>query len=423
MSVYPRYITAFNATSLTYKGSDFIQTYNGYRACKIESLNQNYARVVFAERIDDWKNAKINIICQLSDGYIIPLKFTYTDKYKVRIEHLQNYLCATKDGKQEASGVAEKKITEKEVKIDSFADIYSPTTDELKNFLGFKDLRVIGKFGAPDLEKTVVSFADDIYTIKLSYAYAAVKVQQADGSYEEVKVPMSSYAEWTNSFGKDWSVLFLNTAEKVIFTDTASVKPENVYGYFFVSVFKEKVKNLDMLFAGYASDGCKTFYQYEEVKGSAFYKFMGNNPYLLPVVGGAVGGITGLILGHPIKGTAGGAAVGAGVYYSIMSISEMANDENGTYYSYFSFLDGTSELPYASNSRAGGFDDNDSAAKNTAEKIVDEVKDFFKNLWNSDNAITRFLKIVLGLFALYVIFSIVLKIIATIINFFRRLKK
>ena len=106
-----------------------------------------------------------------------------------------------------------------------------------------------------------------------------------------------------------------------------------------------------------------------------------------------------------------------------MSISEMANDENGTYYSYFSFLDGTSELPYASNSRAGGFDDNDSAAKNTVEKIADEVKDFFKNLWNSDNAITRFLKIVLGLFALYVIFSIVLKIIATIINFFRRLKK
>lgn len=411
-------------TTLLYDGVHFYDHgYDGYRISKIESLNPNYAKVTLPERADDWKNSRITVLCQASDGYIIPLKFTYTDKYKVRIEHLQNYLCATKDGKQEASGVAEKKITEKEVKIDSFADIYSPTTDELKNFLGFKDLRVIGKFGAPDLEKTVVTFSDDIYTIKLSYAYAAVKVQQADGSYEEVKVPMSSYAEWTNSFGKDWSVLFLNTTEKVIFTDTASVKPENVYGYFFVSVFKEKVKNLDMLFAGYASDGCKTFYQYEEVKGSAFYKFMGNNPYLLPVVGGAVGGITGLILGHPIKGTAGGAAVGAGVYYSIMSISEMANDENGTYYSYFSFLDGTSELPYASNSRAGGFDDNDSAAKNTVEKIADEVKDFFKNLWNSDNAITRFLKIVLGLFALYVIFSIVLKIIATIINFFRRLKK
>ena len=419
----PRFVPASKQTTLTYGGSELIKIYDGYRVVNIISDNGQYAKIDTAARPDDWNNAKINILCQLSEGNIIPLKITYSDKYKVRIEHLQNYLCATKDGKQEASGVAEKKITEKEVKIDSFADIYSPTTDELKNFLGLKDLRVIGKFGAPDLEKTVVTFSDDIYTIKLSYAYAAVKVQQADGSYEEVKVPMSSYAEWTNSFGKDWSVLFLNTTEKVIFTDTASVKPENVYGYFFVSVFKEKVKNLDMLFAGYASDGCKTFYQYEEVKGSAFYKFMGNNPYLLPVVGGAVGGITGLILGHPIKGTAGGAAVGAGMYYSIMSISEMANDENGTYYSYFSFLDGTSELPYASNSRAGGFDDNDSAAKNTAEKIVDEVKDFFKNLWNSDNAITRFLKIVLGLFALYVIFSIVLKIIATIINFFRRLKK
>ena len=406
---YITYKRAYKTNTSMYYGEEFINVYRGYRVHRIVCSDGN-AEVELPEDFAKWSEAKINLTCQLSAGNIVPVYVEYTDKFNVEVEHLENITYKDSSGTVKSSGLAEKKVTKKEVKLDAFKDIYHPTEEELKAFLGFNDLRVIGSFGAVDLDNSTVTFDNETLRINLKYALMGAKIQQVDGSYSEIKIPMSSYADWTRSFGEDWTVMFLNSTEKVIFPDTVKYKRENVYGYFFVSVMKEQVKSLDALFAGFTSDGCITFYQSREVKGSGLYKFMKSNPGLLPVVGGTVG----LMLGHPVKGT----MAGVGAYYSIMSIAEALNDENGTYYSYFSYLDGSSTLPYTSNSKAEDFSDNDSAFKNTMQDIWKNVKE-----WYSQSKVGTFVKIVLGIIGGLIILWLVTKGIVIIVRFAGSMKR
>lgn len=409
LSKYARFIKAYKTTTSQYDGEDFIVERKGYRVKRIACLDNN-AKVTLPEDFAKWSEAKINLTCQLSKGYIIPIYVEYTDKFKVEVEHLVNITYKDSSGTVKSSGLAEKKVTKKEVTLDAFKDIYHPTEEELKAFLGFNDLRVIGSYGAVDLDKSTVTFDNETLRINLKYALMGAKIQQADGSYSEIKIPMSSYADWTKSFGEDWTVMFLNSTDRIVFPDTVKYKRENVYGYFFVSVMKEQVKSLDALFAGFTSDGCKTFYQSKEVKGSGLYKFMKENPAILPVVGGMVG----LMFGHPIVGATSGVAA----YYSIMSLSEALNDENGTYYSYFSYLDGSSTLPYTSNSKAEDFNDNDSAFKNTMQDVWKNVKE-----WYSQSKVGTFVKIVLGIIGGLIILWLVTKGIVIIVRFAGNMKQ
>lgn len=78
-----------------------------------------------------------------------------------------------------------------------------------------------------------------------------------------------------------------------------------------------------------------------------------------------------MLFGHPVAG----AAVGVALQYSFISIKEMEK-ETGTFYSYFSFVDGTSTLPYAANNKADNAFDDDSAIKNTIKDAVEDVKKF-----------------------------------------------
>ena len=406
---YITYKRAYKTNTSMYYGEEFIKLYRNYRVHRIVCSDRN-AEVELPEDFAKWSEAKINLTCQLSAGYIIPVYVEYTDKFNVEVEHLQNITYKDFGGIEKKSGLAERKVAKKEVTLDAFKDIYHPTEEELKTYLGLSDLRVIGSFGAVDLDNSTVTFDNETLRINLKYALMGAKIQQVDGSYSEIKIPMSSYADWTRSFGEDWTVMFLNSTEKVIFPDTVKYKRENVYGYFFVSVMKEQVKSLDALFAGFTSDGCKTFYQSKEVKGSGLYKFMKNSPGLLPVVGGTIG----LMLGHPVKGT----MAGAGAYYSIMSIAEALNDENGTYYSYFSYLDGSSTLPYTSNSKATDFSDNDSAIKNTVQDVWKTVKE-----WYSQSKVGTYVKIILGIIGGLIILGLVTKGIVIIFRFAGSMKR
>ena len=406
---YITYKRAYKTNTSMYYGEEFINVYRGYRVHRIVCPDGN-AEVELPEDFAKWSEAKINLTCQLSKGYIVPVYVEYTDKFNVEVEHLENITYKDSSGTVKSSGLAEKKVTKKEVTLDAFKDIYHPTEEELKTFLGFNDLRVIGSFGAVDLDNSTVTFDNETLRINLKYALMGAKIQQVDGSYSEIKIPMSSYADWTKSFGEDWTVMFLNSTDRIVFPDTVKYKRENVYGYFFVSVMKEQVKSLDALFAGFTSDGCKTFYQSKEVKGSGLYKFMEENPAILP----AVGGMIGLMLGHPVGGT----MAGAGAYYSIMSLSEALDDENGTYYSYFSYLDGSSTLPYTSNSKAEDFNDNDSAIKNTVQDIWKNVKE-----WYSQSKVGTFVKIVLGIIGGLIILWLVTKGIVIIVRFAGSMKQ
>lgn len=391
------------------KGSYFdIEVPAGYRVRTIKSA---YVNTVDGDEYDPVNQTfyfNPTLVGNSQDG-IIEVRYTLSDKWKVRVEHLRNityYPSAGKNkGKETASGFAEKRITEKEVLLSAFKDMKNPTEEELKAFLGFQSLTVIGSFGAWDKENTVVTFENDVWTMKLAYPRTTIKITQADGTQAQLRVPLTSFAEWTNSIGQDWSIQVLNysatdpaTGEeevKDVFKSEVDVKPQNLYGYFYVSVFKEQIKDINTLFQDYTAGGCRVFFKSKEIKGSDLYKSMNNNRGLLPTIGGLTGFTVGLLFGHPIIGGAVGTGTGAVIQYSILSLSELENEESGTYYSYFSFIDGTSTIPFANNNGSDSPTGDKSAVENFIDDTLKDIKNWFKNNLNIDSLIKKIIQIIL----------------------------
>ncbi len=129
-----------------------------------------------------------------------------------------------------------------------------------------------------------------------------------------------------------------------------------------------------------------TIFSQSEVRGSGVYKFFNRLA--------TKGGFMGILLGTPLIST------------MCMNLCELVDDDNAMYYSYFFYLDGTSENPYLSNGGADNADDTDSAIGNAWEDAKDRIKD----LWDKFNSSDAWavIKIVLGVVA--VIFVVVLVI-------------
>lgn len=387
-----RFVKTYSNSS-EYPCSDFISAHDGYRVKTIESDNLEYARVISAATPNDWANARISVLCQLSSGNIIPLNVIYTDKWQITVEYLEDY---------KNSGFAVKKAYTNEVKIKddngnlAFKDINKPTADEVARFLGknsAEDLTVV-RFGAVNSERISVSCDNDVYTIKLDYGRAALKAIQSDGSYEYINIPLSNFADWASGYGKDWSILVLNTKDKITFKSEFDVKPENLYGYFYVAIFKEQVKNLDGLFAGYTADGCRSFYDCKKVVGSELYKTCNNMGTL-------------------------GTVLCLGINKVIQAVGETLHDDYGTYYSYFLFVDGSSALNYSANNKADDYFDTDSATKNTFENIGETISEW----WQKGGAAVKFIQIILGLLAALVIITILTRIIDVILKIVNKNKR
>ena len=387
-----RFVKTYSNSS-EYPCSDFISAHDGYRVKTIESDNLEYARVISAATLNDWANARVSVLCQLSSGNIIPLNVIYTDKWQITVEYLEDY---------KNSGFAVKKAYTNEVKIKddngnlAFKDINKPTADEVARFLGknyAEDLTVV-RFGAVNSERISVSCENDVYTIKLDYGRAALKAIQSDGSYEYINIPLSNFADWASGYGKDWSILVLNVKDKITFKSEFDVKPENLYGYFYVAIFKEQVKNLDGLFAGYTADGCRSFYDCKKVVGSELYKTCNNMGTL-------------------------GTVLCLGINKVIQAAGETLHDDYGTYYSYFLFVDGSSALNYTANNKADDYFDTDSATKNTFENIGENISEW----WQKGGAAVKFIQIILGLMAALVIITILTKIIDVILKIINKNKR
>lgn len=395
-----RFIKAYS-NSVNYTGSDFIAAHDGYRVKTIESENAEYTRIITTDVPNDWANARISVLCQLSAGNIIPLKIVYTDTWQVKVEYLEDYTYSL-NGMKNSSGFAVKKTYSNEVKIKddngnlAFADINRPTVDEVAKFLGKNsadDLTVV-RFGAVNSERISVSCENDVYTIKLAYGRAALKAIQSDGSYEYINIPLSNFADWASGYGKDWSILVLNTKDKIVFESEFDVDPKDLYGYFYVAVFKEQVKNLDGLFAGYTADGCRSFYDCKKVVGSELYKTCNNMGTL-------------------------GTVLCLGINKVIQAAGETLHDDYGTYYSYFLFVDGSSALNYSANNKADNYFDTDSATKNTFENIGENISEW----WQKGGAAVKFIQIILGLMAALVIITILTKIIDVILKIVNKNKR
>lgn len=334
-----------------------------------------------------------------SDFYskkILNVDFELTDKWKVNVVFLKNYAYKNSNGQTESSGFAIKDSIEKEVALSEFNSIYTPTEAELEKFLSMESLNVIGEFGAVDMEKTVVERIGEVYYIKLNYCSTSLRMIQSDGQATILNVPLISFAAWADKIDTNWAIDILNMPGKQVFKSQKDVKREDLYGYFYVAVFKEQVKNFDSLFAGYTSSGVSCFFSGKEVVGSDLYKFCDS-------------------LGLP------GVFFTFGTKLIAQVIGEALHPEYGTYYSYFSFIDGslpTNEGLFVSNSKADHAFDTDTAFENT----VEDTKDDISNWWNSNNELVKGVKVVLGVFGVIAFALVILNVIPLFTNAIGRIK-
>ena len=130
-----------------------------------------------------------------------------------------------------------------------------------------------------------------------------------------------------------------------------------------------------------------TIFEGKQVSGSGVYKFFDNL---------TTKGVITSVLGY----------VG-------MSFCEIVDDDNAMYYSYFFYLDGTSDNAYLATNGADDSDDTDSAIKNA----FNDAKEWLKKTWdklNGSNAM-KWLKILggaaLGILALTALIAVVYKLL------------
>lgn len=225
---------------------------------------------------------------------------------------------------------------------------------------------------------------NDKYIVDLVYTRLSHKTIDKDGNQSEILIGLTPFSEWSNYFGKDWSILYLAPDWFEYENDVAKDK---LYGFFYVYVSQEQIKDFNSWFSGHTKDGCVTVFSQEKIQGSGFYKFMRGSA---PLFAGA-GAVAGLFFGHPIIGT----AVGGFTWYTINSISEVINEDNGTYYSYFAYLDGTTNKSFDSRNKADNYNDHSSSFVNTAEDIGDYIRDGFSSIWNALEPFMTFIKVLL----------------------------
>ena len=376
---------ALNHSSLNYTGGDFVgKIPSGYRVKGISTSKPDKLTVTNAE---DYRNAKIEVRTSTTEKEVLPIVINYTDSWNLKINYLENYADQRiQSGEKDAKPCfAEKKVFSGTVKVKDYEDIYALTNEDIQSILGLKSLDILG---LATVEKITVKF-DGIstYTADLSYSHAALKQIDYDGNMLEIKIPLTSYSDWCKQYGQDWSILFLNTPERHYFKYSNDVTRENLYGFFSVAVFKEQVSDLNYWFKNNTGDGCMTIFEGKQVSGSGVYKFFDNL---------TTKGVITSVLGY----------VG-------MSFCEIVNDDNAMYYSYFFYLDGTSDNAYLATNGADDAGDTDSAIKNA----LNDAKEWIKKTWdklNGSNAM-KWLKILggaaLGILAVTALIAGVYKIL------------
>lgn len=365
---------ALNLNTLSYKASDF--SFNvpaGFRICGFRADNADAVKI--AHNIDYPLESSINFLLDNDNKKMIyTVTAEVTDLWKIEIEYLEQFKSQV-TGK--GSCFAEKKKYVGKIKVAKYDDIFALTVDDvseiLQDGLG-KELKFIDFIKIPiKMESATVTRVGDTYHVATEYTKTAIKAINSDGSYDYFSVKLTNFKTWLDYFGgKEWNIVSLAPD---VFKYSDAVKPENLYGFFTVMTFKEQVRDFNSWFREYTENGCVTFFNQTQVKGSDFYKFLHDNP----AFGAVAGGVIGFFFGHPVAGAVTGEALQLGV----MSIAEYANDENGTYYSYFLYLDGTSDKVYSASNGADDYDDTDSASKNWVENVGQAIGDFFAKIWQA----------------------------------------
>lgn len=359
---------ALNHSSLNYTGGDFVDSIpNGYR---VESLTTEaaYKDKLTITNAENYLDTRVQVKTSTTAKEVLPIVINYTDSWNLTINYLENYADQRiQNGEKDAKPCfAEKKVFSGSIKVKDYADIYNLTAEDVKEILGLESLDILG---LATVEEIAVTFDGvSTYTVDLSYSHAALKQIDYDGNTLEIKIPLTSYAEWCKQYGQDWSILFLNTPERKYFKYSNDVSRENLYGFFSVAVFKEQVSDLNYWFKNNTGDGCMTIFEGKEVSGAGVYKFFDNltdKGILMSALG-----------------------------YIGMSFCEIVDDDNAMYYSYFFYLDGTSDDAYLATNGADDSGDTGSAIGNAWDDFTDWIGETWDKLTNSKG--WEIFKIVMG---------------------------
>lgn len=359
---------ALNHSSLNYTGGDFVDSIpNGYR---VESLTTEaaYKDKLTITNAENYLDTRVQVKTSTTAKEVLPIVINYTDSWNLTINYLENYADQRiQNGEKDAKPCfAEKKVFSGAIKVKDYADIYNLTAEDVKEILGLESLDILG---LATVEEIAVTFDGvSTYTVDLSYSHAALKQIDYDGNTLEIKIPLTSYAEWCKQYGQDWSILFLNTPERKYFKYSNDVSRENLYGFFSVAVFKEQVSDLNYWFKNNTGDGCMTIFEGKEVSGAGVYKFFDNltdKGILMSALG-----------------------------YIGMSFCEIVDDDNAMYYSYFFYLDGTSDDAYLATNGADDSGDTGSAIGNAWNDFTDWIGETWDKLKNSKG--WEIFKIVMG---------------------------
>ena len=369
-----------NHNSLNYTGEYFVGNIPaGYRVERLTTPAAFKDKLTITNA-EDYRNAAIEVRTSTTAKEVLPVEIKFTDSWKMVVTYLENYIdYGMKKGEKDEAGkpvkacFAEKKVFSGAVKVKDIADIYHPTNAEIAKILGLDNLDILGLATAESISVTFDGVST--YTAKLAYSYAALKQIDYNGNVKEIKIPLTSYADWCEEYGKDWSILFLNRTDRHFFKYSNDVAREKLYGFFSVAVFKEQVSDLNFYFRNNTGDGCMTIFSQSEVRGSGVYRFFNRLA--------TKGGFMGILLGTPLLST------------MCMNLCELVDDDNAMYYSYFFYLDGTSDNPYLSNGGADSADDTDSAIKNA----LNDAKEWIKNTWDKLNGsdAMKWIKIAAGI--------------------------
>ena len=326
-----------NVLNYTASEFDFCMP-DGYRIKNLSCLTPDLATIEFKDVYP--ANSTIKVLCGYNCQQIIEVYAELSDKYPVKINYMTQYKTNTP--------FFIKAVFEDEVRVADYENIYEISTEQLLAIMRKESFDLLG---LATIDSFSVRRELDTYIIDVEYCNASLKSISADGTdVNEVRVFLTTYADWCAGFGKDWSVFMLNTPKNTYFQYSNEIDPADLYGFFSVAVFEEQVKNLQDHFATYSADGCKTVFQSKKVVGSEIYKFF-----------------AGLNFEIALEDDIG------------MWFCEIANDDNKTLHSYFFYLDGTSTLAYMGLNGADSYDDTDTTIKNRFEDAGDAISTFFKD--------------------------------------------
>lgn len=344
-----------------------------------------------------------------NEPYTIALNLT--DKWPITINYLEQWKTSPFAIMNEFKG----NIRVVDYPSDEYGNLALSATDisEIldRNIVVLNFLKVAVKIDEVNITYDEIN---DKYIVDLVYTHLSLLARDYSATAEEVKIALTPFSMWCDFYGKDWSPLWLNNEDHLYFTsvDLADISPERIYGFFSYVVFKDEVHDFSNWLREQTGGGVSVLYSVSEVKGSGFYKFLNETTGVFAAVGGSIG----IVFGHPIVG----ATVGTLTHYGLTSIAEAINDENGTYYTYFFFLDGTTAMPWMTDTGATSRDDNDSAIKNRAQGVAEDVGDFFSKILESAGPVFTLLKFVLGALALLIIVLPIVKLIEWISSKYKR---